>query len=136
MNIYQFTRRECKIQDDCSMESCLNMLSACKIALNMNIITMQDILLLGELIKPDHNTKGFRNTPVIFKNLSKGLHPELIKNALTNLVNAQEYLSPIEFYQEFELIHPFEDGNGRLGAILYNVLNKSMNDPILPPELF
>jgi fido (protein-threonine AMPylation protein) len=42
-------------------------------------------------------------------------------------------VSASEFYQEFETLHPFNDGNGRVGAILFNLLNGTLSDPIVPP---
>lgn len=50
----------------------------------------------------------------------------------TNIAKSQEDV----FYFEYEQIHPFSDGNGRTGKILYNYLLDSMDDPVLPPNFF
>jgi fido (protein-threonine AMPylation protein) len=44
-------------------------------------------------------------------------------------------MGPIEFFREFELVHPFVDGNGRTGAILYNAMLNTMLTPTDPPDL-
>lgn len=41
-------------------------------------------------------------------------------------------MTPNEAYLEFEHIHPFEDGNGRTGKIIFNWLNRTLHDPVLP----
>lgn len=41
-----------------------------------------------------------------------------------------------EFYFEYENIHPFVDGNGRTGKILYNYLLGTLENPVLPPNFW
>jgi hypothetical protein len=140
MHFLEFCIKECEIQEDNLIGELNYMRRAYNYAWlyfdSTSVITLEFILNLGEMIKPKLNNKGIRTTPVIFKNLTRGLAPQLIQRALENLIEHQKEFSPEGFYKEFELIHPFEDGNGRVGAILYNMLNDSMNDPILPPDLF
>lgn len=84
------------------------------------------IRMLGALVEPDINQDGFRKVPASFKDGSLALPHGQIGSALTNLTESIEDITPEEVYQEFESIHPFADGNGRVGAILYNLL---LNDP-------
>lgn len=43
-------------------------------------------------------------------------------------------LTAEEAYLGFEQIHPFTDGNGRVGAILYNFKLGTLENPKMPPE--
>lgn len=99
-------------------------------------ISEEVILFLGKIIEPDKNHGGFRKTPVSFKG-GKVLHnhgtiPREIENWITSCNEA--YCTFDESYQRLEEIHPFLDGNGRLGAIVYNYLNDSLDNPVNPPE--
>lgn len=94
-------------------------------------LTSNNILTLASIIDPQN--KGFRQTPVVFSNGNKGLNHQSIPRAINNLLdNLHVVTNKREFYQEFETIHPFQDGNGRLGAILYNWGN--LHNLTIPPK--
>jgi hypothetical protein len=95
-------------------------------------ITIDDILALGQEVEPTINGPRFRRIPITIGDTV--ITWETINHSLFNLLKHQEDVTPTEFYQEFETIHPFEDGNGRVGAILYNWLRCSLDFPTIPPE--
>lgn len=93
---------------------------------------LYSIEYLGELVERSLNQGGFRQVNVrigskIFP------RPEEVEHRLGKLL-AFRNISPLEFYIEFEEIHPFADGNGRVGKILLNWLNNSMLAPQFPPN--
>jgi fido (protein-threonine AMPylation protein) len=45
-------------------------------------------------------------------------------------------MTPEQAYYEFEIIHPFRDGNGRTGKIIYNWLMGTLRAPVFPPDMF
>lgn len=98
--------------------------------------SLNQILLLGALVEPTKNKTGFREIGVCVGN--RVCPPaETIKPDLINLLGHADHIEPIEFYKNFELIHPFIDGNGRTGKILLNWVNDTLLTPIFPPaDLF
>ncbi len=135
----RFCAQECERQRTGPMEV-YRMIRAYGLALNQTIVTMSFINDLALLIEPISNKNGFRNIPVIF---SSGKHPaakcDQILRLMQQLMLAYldgDRLTPADFYYEFQKIHPFEDGNGRVGAIIYNHMRGTLDRPISAPDFF
>ena len=76
-------------------------------------------------------TKGdYRNVPAHFKDPTlNGLDPDLIPRAMEQLCEAiAAGMDADEVYQSFEEIHPFTDGNGRIGHLLWKVVLVQQGD--------
>ena len=67
----------------------------------------------------------------------KGPHPDdyrkdwsLFSTLIKDIQTADDW------YLAYEAIHPFSDGNGRSGKILYNWLLGSLDEPVLVADYF
>ena len=93
-------------------------------------ITPRLIARLGTLVSPLKNPNGFRQCQVVIGEQSTPSWQEVPR--LIGVLCAPatlSSLSPQQLYVEFEQIHPFRDGNGRVGKILLCWKAGELDDP-------
>lgn len=98
------------------------------------------ILHLASFIEK-RNENGYRHVPVTFARGGTALAPEVVPRAMESFSEAyaESRLTPTEAYTEFEKIHPLEDGNGRLGDLLWKIAitrETGRWPELLPPDIF
>ena len=87
---------------------------------------------LAKIVEPVKNANGFRTLPVI---INETVIPvtDFESNLSSLLENGWFHENAEQFYFAFEKLHPFIDGNGRMGNILYNLLNGTIYNPAPTP---
>ena len=95
----------------------------------------QIVRQIAGMVEPG-NFGRFRTTPVIFMNGGSSANAGDIPRLMENLLTHGDMLTADEFAKEFLWIHPFGDGNGRSGWVLYNWANKTLNNPVPLPYFF
>lgn len=94
-------------------------------------IVTSDVLELGFLVERDKNKNGYRNTPV-YVGSEQMMHHSLVGRQIEVLLQNQQSIEADQLYYQFELVHPFIDGNGRVGKILFNWRLGTLNRPLMP----
>ncbi len=143
LNVISFCAAEVEHQEDKPM-MVYNMLHAWNIVARDIQLGKYQNLTIREMLTPGyvrylamcvHPYKGFiRKGPVVINNRTVGPHYQGIPRLMEILFSKETLtnLSPTQVYIEFEKIHPFSDGNGRVGLILFNALYGSMENPSKP----
>lgn len=107
-------------------------------------LTVDWIERWGILVQPEHNSHcdgrgpgGFR-TGAVYVGTRRCPEASMLPRLMKSLVEAinERRLDADRAYYEFEMIHPFFDGNGRTGKILYNYILGTLHDPKMPPNFF
>ena len=147
LNIVAHCAKECSLQRS-GENSVYDMVNAWNLVMNIrdtvhsmaikldHTINLPLILALGRGVEPRKNERGIRVVPVTIGGRLIGSPPEFIMRNMEMLIGAQTNLTPDLFYYEFEEIHPFVDGNGRVGDILYNYLSGALDNPTFPPDFW
>ena len=100
----------------------------------LNENSMKDLLLAhkimtSELIKESgrfrsKNARVYQGDKLIHMGTLPEYIPELINNLFLWLKNSKEHplIKAAVFHYEFEFIHPFQDGNGRIGRLWHSLI--------------
>ena len=120
-----FLRESNAIEGVYDEESLLLAAKAWKYMKKQETLSFDALLKAHDILMEEHlpaHERGHLRTRDVFVGGRKGAAPELLDELVQNWVNeANENIeSEKNLHIDFELIHPFIDGNGRIGRMLYN----------------
>ena len=90
----------------------------------------------GHLIERERNRDGCWRQGFVRVGDRRPPAPQELPTLMGRWLDNLRDMTPEEAYREFEMIHPFIDGNGRTGKVIYNWLRGTLDDPQMPPNFF
>lgn len=100
-------------------------------------ITLTHVLALGRIVEPRYNLGGLRRCGVRVGwdvKMDWQLVPAALKRLIANQPAGEAEVT--EWFRQYEEIHPWRDGNGRTGSLLYNWQRGSLAEPVHVPNLW
>jgi len=106
-----------------------------------NGVTSYHLLQLSMRVRLFTEQPTWRRTPVSFRDGGSATAWEHIPRQVGLLTDAmadgcQSEDEANEYVKRFLDIHPFEDGNGRVGSVLYNLLMGTLEHPQMMPYYY
>lgn len=100
------------------------------------LIDIWNVIGMNGMVRGE-NVNRFRQTNVTFIHVvNEAADWQDIERLMSILLIAQNDLSTDEFVKGFLDIHPFEDGNGRVASLLYNIKNGTTGAPVMLPDYY
>lgn len=137
LHVIEWASRECNLQGSGEL-SVGWMLRAWNLAVRLAKLgppTEEAILRLGAMVEPTKNNHGYRQVGVRVGWSVKGPWHE-VPRQMAALVDAWGRLDAAEWFRSYEEVHPFLDGNGRTGSVLYSWHLGCLDRPVMPPNLW
>lgn len=139
--IAQVAASEC-IRQHVGLDRLVTLLDAYRKVVDLNVDSLDSVTdpmafiqwLAGE-VEPD-NYGRFRTTPVTFANGGTAAPASEVPRLIAQLCTLGDSLTADEWIKEFLWIHPFTDGNGRTGWVLYNLIAGTLDSPVALPKFF
>lgn len=99
-------------------------------------VTGEKLILLNDLVLCSTHRIGYRQTPVSFRDGGTAADWWEVPHLMERLLSFQHEATPDEFTKQFLDIHPFADGNGRVGSLLWNILSGTIKSPVRMPNYY
>lgn len=102
-------------------------------------LSVARVRTLGAVIEPNKNSPREWRQCGVRVGWDVKLDPKLVSDAMENLLAHAHNIrvdQVDEWFRQYEEIHPFRDGNGRTGNILWNWLRGTLDKPEMPPNFW